>query len=76
MSLPELFLTTFVAFLVLGPQELKKLAHWLGKVVYHGQKGLGTFKNLMDQEISQAKLQDSIKKAETADKLYPSKTHD
>lgn len=77
MNSSELLLIIVVSLIVFGPNKLPMLARHLGLAV----RKINHFKNqahlLWEQQLNELQLQENLRKAEEADKLYlpPQKTN-
>ncbi|MEM1243305.1 MAG: twin-arginine translocase TatA/TatE family subunit [Pseudomonadota bacterium] len=70
MSIAELLIILFVALLVLGPKELKRLAHFVGRVSGYLRDHKQQWLSEVNDYKKQIQLEENIQRAEAADKTY------
>jgi len=70
MSFGELLIVLLVAVVAIGPKELPKIAHGVGKFIAKWRQVSTNLQAEIDEELKQVQLTENITKAEAADDLY------
>ena len=70
MSFGELLVILLVAVVAIGPKELPKIAHSIGKFVAKWRQVSTNIQAEINEELKQVQLTENITKAEAADELY------